>query len=136
MFGFLRFILLVLCFQFYSVSATTDSSIRYTNAIYEGDIRSVVFENKSTGFNLPIISLGGSSVSLKLSFDQSIAWLFQVVRHNHSMDSPPQNCLNMVFLMEVIAYLIGYRNRSGEHQGVHLPSNGFDLISVRNCQSP
>lgn len=73
MFGFLRFILLVLCFQFYSVSATTDSSIRYTNAIYEGDIRSVVFENKSTGFNLPIISLGGSSVSLKLSFDQLTA---------------------------------------------------------------
>jgi len=55
---------------FLYLQGTTDSSIRYANAVYEGDVRSIVFENKSSGFNLPLIALGGKESALKLSFDQ------------------------------------------------------------------
>lgn len=51
-------------------SATTDSLLRYDNAIYEGDVRSVQFLNSSSGFNFPVISLGTDLETLKLTFDQ------------------------------------------------------------------
>jgi len=50
--------------------ATTDSSLRYENAIYEGDVRSIQLLNSSSGFNFPVISLGNELETLKLSFDQ------------------------------------------------------------------
>lgn len=49
--------------------ATTDSSIRYTNAIYESDIRTVRVYQKSSGFPFPILTLG-SEDGLVLEFDQ------------------------------------------------------------------
>lgn len=49
--------------------ATTDSSIRYANAIYESDIRTVRVYQKSSGFPFPIFTLG-SEDGLVLEFDQ------------------------------------------------------------------
>jgi hypothetical protein len=49
--------------------ATTDSSIRYTNAIYESDIRTVRVYQKSSGFPFPILTLG-SDDGVVLEFDQ------------------------------------------------------------------
>ena len=46
-----------------------DSALRYSNAIYEKDIRTVKLENSSSGFALPTISLGETG-SYKLEFDQ------------------------------------------------------------------
>ncbi len=50
--------------------AAIDSTLRLDNAIYEGDIRSVVLKNANSGFNFPIITLGANSPDLVLSFDQ------------------------------------------------------------------
>lgn len=52
------------------VGATTDSTLRYTNAIYEGDIRSIVLRNAGSGFNFPVLLLGAQQADLELSFDQ------------------------------------------------------------------
>jgi hypothetical protein len=41
------------------VGATTDSTLRFTNAIYEGDVRSIVLRNAGSGFNFPVLMLGG-----------------------------------------------------------------------------
>ena len=46
-----------------------DSALRYSNAIYEKDIRTVKLENSSSGFAFPTISLGETG-SYKLEFDQ------------------------------------------------------------------
>lgn len=50
--------------------ATTDSTLRLTNAVYEGDVRSIVFRNANSGFNFPLITLGSATGDLELSFDQ------------------------------------------------------------------
>ena len=54
-------------------NANIDSSLRYTNAIYEGDIRSVTLKNASSGFNFPVISLGDIENKLEITFDQLTA---------------------------------------------------------------
>jgi hypothetical protein len=65
------FLLLFIGLSFLSQSkATTDSLLRYDNAIYEGDVRSVQFLNSSSGFNFPVVSLGTEIETLKLTFDQ------------------------------------------------------------------
>lgn len=46
-----------------------DSLLRYDNYIYEKDIRSVKLTQAASGFNFPIISLGGGD-QLMLEFDQ------------------------------------------------------------------
>lgn len=49
--------------------ATSDSTLRYANAIYESDIRAVRLYQKSSGFPFPILTLGVGE-SLVLEFDQ------------------------------------------------------------------
>lgn len=49
--------------------ASTDSSLRYANAIYESDIRTVRLYQKNSGFPFPILTLGANE-SLVLEFDQ------------------------------------------------------------------
>ena len=49
--------------------ASTDSSLRYANAIYESDIRTVRFYQKNSGFPFHILTLGANE-SLVLEFDQ------------------------------------------------------------------
>lgn len=51
------------------VVAATDSTLRYTNAIYESDIRTVRVYQKNSGFPFPILTLGGDE-TLVLEFDQ------------------------------------------------------------------
>lgn len=68
----MRSVLLVVIyfFSFLPLLGNTDSTLRFTNAIYEGDIRSVVLKNAGSGFNFPVITLGSSQSELVLSFDQ------------------------------------------------------------------
>ncbi len=61
---------LLLIFLNVPLDATTDSTLRNANAIYEGDVRSVVLKNANSGFNFPVITLGSSQADLVLSFDQ------------------------------------------------------------------
>lgn len=49
--------------------ANLDSALRYTNAVYESDIRTVRFYQKNSGFPFPILTLGGDD-DLVLDFDQ------------------------------------------------------------------
>lgn len=76
----LNFLCLILLNISLKVWSATDSTLRYENAIYEGDIRSVVLKNTHSGFNFPVITLGASSSDLLLSFDhvQSERDYFQV----------------------------------------------------------
>lgn len=50
--------------------SNTDSTLRFTNAIYEGDIRTVRVVQESSGFNFPIITINEALHSLRLEFDQ------------------------------------------------------------------
>ena len=63
----------LLCFVFMActclLQANTDSSLRYSNAIYESDVRTVRLYQKSSGFAFPILTLGGQD-ALVLEFDQ------------------------------------------------------------------
>lgn len=52
------------------LEATTDSTLRFANAIYEGDVRSIVLRNAGSGFNFPVLMLGAQQADLELSFDQ------------------------------------------------------------------
>lgn len=52
-----------------SVLATKDSTIRYTNAIYEKDFRTVRLVQATSGLNIPIMQLGQTE-ALLLEFDQ------------------------------------------------------------------
>lgn len=53
----------------WTAKGNADSSLRYSNAIYESDIRTVRLYQKSSGFAFPILTLGGSD-GLVLEFDQ------------------------------------------------------------------
>jgi hypothetical protein len=59
---------LLLLFPF-CLWATKDSALRYANAIYEKDIRTVKMENSTSGFPFPLVQMGEAG-SLKLEFDQ------------------------------------------------------------------
>ena len=50
-----------------------DSTLRYANTIYEGDVRSVTLQQLQSGFNFPIFSLDSKNPQLKLTFDQITA---------------------------------------------------------------
>lgn len=65
---------LILCLlSVVAISAkASDSTLRYTNYIYEGDIRAVQVNHKETGFNFPLI-LVGETLKLNLNFDQLTA---------------------------------------------------------------
>ncbi len=52
-----------------SAQSATDQELRYENAIYESDIRTVVLLNEA-GFNFPLVELNESINKLTLSFDQ------------------------------------------------------------------
>ena len=54
---------------FTQLEATTDSTLRMSNVIYEGDVRAVRFYQQNSGFSFPILTLGGGE-SLVLEFDQ------------------------------------------------------------------
>lgn len=49
--------------------ANKDSTLRYTNAVYEKNIRTVQLSQEASGFNFPIINLG-STGGISLEFDQ------------------------------------------------------------------
>jgi len=51
------------------LNGATDQELRYENAIYESDIRTVVLLNEA-GFNFPLVELNEPFNKLKLSFDQ------------------------------------------------------------------
>ena len=51
------------------LGATTDSTLRMSNVIYEGDVRAVRLYQQNSGFSFPILTLGGGE-SLVLEFDQ------------------------------------------------------------------
>ena len=53
-----------------NIWANTDSTLRYCNAIYENDVRTVRLIQEGSGFNFPIISLGENENALRLEFDQ------------------------------------------------------------------
>lgn len=55
------------------LSANQDSTLRFSNAIYEGDIRTVRVNQNQSGFNFPIVSLNDPLGKLKLEFDQLTA---------------------------------------------------------------
>lgn len=62
--------LLGLCLLFpLSLLATKDSTLRYTNAIYEKDFRTVRLVQATSGLNIPIMQLGQTE-ALLLEFDQ------------------------------------------------------------------
>lgn len=63
-----KLLLLWLCATAFAAQAS-DSTIRYSNYIYEGDIRSVQLTNAESGFNFPLIQVGEIS-KLMLNFDQ------------------------------------------------------------------
>ncbi len=50
--------------------SNTDSTLRFCNAIYEGDIRTVRVVQENSGFNFPIITLNETNQALSLEFDQ------------------------------------------------------------------
>ena len=54
---------------FTQLEATTDSTLRMSNVIYEGDVRAVRLYQQNSGFSFPILTLGGGE-SLVLEFDQ------------------------------------------------------------------
>lgn len=44
---------------FTQLEATTDSTLRMSNVIYEGDVRAVRLYQQNSGFSFPILTLGG-----------------------------------------------------------------------------
>ena len=52
------------------LKANTDSTLRFCNAIYEGDIRTVRVIQENSGFNFPVITLQDALKTLRLEFDQ------------------------------------------------------------------
>jgi len=50
--------------------SNTDSTLRFCNAIYEGDIRTVRVVQENSGFNFPVITLNETNQALRLEFDQ------------------------------------------------------------------
>ena len=52
------------------LKANTDSTLRFCNAIYEGDIRTVRVIQENSGFNFPVIALQDALKTLRLEFDQ------------------------------------------------------------------
>lgn len=65
----MRNLILVILLLTSAFAYGSDSTLRYENYIYEGDIRSVKLYQSSSGFNFPIIMLNGSE-TLTLDFDQ------------------------------------------------------------------
>ena len=53
--------------------ANLDSTLRFTNAIYEGDIRTVRVTQPQSGFAFPLITLEDALGNLRLEFDQLTA---------------------------------------------------------------
>ena len=53
--------------------ANLDSTLRCTNAIYEGDIRTVRVTQPQSGFAFPLITLEDALGNLRLEFDQLTA---------------------------------------------------------------